>query len=87
MILHNNQPKVGTELTAALDSINKIHNEYKLLLQEQTKKFNNLDSINKQNIVELNNLRKVKSEYEQFKSKALAEIDKLKEKLNSNSAE
>ena len=84
---HNNQPKEGTELTAALDSINKIHNEYKLLLQEQTKKFNNLDSINKQNIVELNNLRKVKSEYEQFKSKALTEIDKLKEKLNTNSAE
>ena len=29
---HKNQPKEGTELTVALDSIKKIHSEYKLLL-------------------------------------------------------
>jgi len=84
---HKNQPKEGTDLTVALDSIKKIHSEYKLLLQEQTNKYNSLDSINKQNIVELNNLRKVKSEYEQFKSKALTEIGKLKERLNNHSVE
>lgn len=84
---HKNQPKEGTELTVALDSIKILHDEYKLLLQEQSNKYNNLDSINKQNIVELNNLRKVKSEYEKFKSNALVEIDKLKEKLKSNSTE